>query len=94
MFGDDGEKLLPLNEAAHRLGRRISRASWWRWATSGVRGHILRLTRVGGRLMVRESDLSKWIAEINGEPAHTPRTGPQRASAIAAAEKVCQDAGL
>jgi hypothetical protein len=89
------ERILSLNEAAILLGRRVSYSTWWRWSRSGIRGHKLTLTRVGGRTAVALSHLESFLAAINGECAAPARSSTkQRQASIARAKKTLARDGV
>lgn len=82
------ERLISLNEAAKLLGRRVCYSTFWRWGQRGIRGHKLRLTRVGGRTMVTVEALEDFLAAINAPPgaAIPTRANQQRPRDVARAE--------
>lgn len=53
-------------DAAAELG--VHTSTLFRWARRGVRGHRLRLTRIGGRTGVTSADLRALIRNVNAEP--------------------------
>jgi hypothetical protein len=55
------EERLTLRQVALLLHVHI--ATVWRWCLKGVRGRILRTTRVGGRRFVLPADLAAFLAE-------------------------------
>jgi excisionase family DNA binding protein len=65
------ENLLSVAEAAKRLGG-ISRWTVYAWLSQGR----LRRTKVGGRTMIRESELQKVICE--GGKSHVPGQKEQK----------------
>ena len=52
------DALLTLPEVAERLRRPLATVRYWRATGIGPRS-----ARVGGRVLVRESDLEAWIAQ-------------------------------
>lgn len=57
-------KMQPINALAKDLGVHVS--TIFRWGSpKGVRGHRLRLTRIGGRTHVLQSDLETFLNAIN-----------------------------
>jgi excisionase family DNA binding protein len=58
------DALISVNEAARRLGG-ISKWTIFSWLSKGR----LRRTKVGGRTMIRESELQKVIEEGGKSPA-------------------------
>jgi predicted DNA-binding transcriptional regulator AlpA len=55
-------RLLTLEEVAERLHKTLSMARWMK-----SRGDFPRSAKIGGRVMVRESDLEEWISQQFGE---------------------------
>ena len=90
------EQIISLKEAAKLLGKRVSYSTWWRWGQRGIRGHRLRLTRVGGRTAVSVEALEEFLAAINVQPGELPKVPQtrQREAAIRAAERDLDDAGV
>jgi excisionase family DNA binding protein len=66
------EPLYSVEEAAKRLGG-VSKFTVYAWLNRG----LLERTRVGGRVMVRESSLLKLLEQGN-EPGATPNKGGAR----------------
>jgi excisionase family DNA binding protein len=60
------DNLLPVSEVSKRLGG-ISKWTVYAWLSQGK----LRRTKVGGRTMIRESELAKVIRE--GEDTGSPK---------------------
>ena len=59
---------LPVNELAKAMEKHV--ATIYRWGSRrGVRGHRLRLVRLGGRTYVYRRDWDAFIAAINDCPA-------------------------
>jgi len=61
--------LIPINKIVLPGGKRLARATLYRWARNGVscNGHVpLRLFKVGGATYVRQSDLTTFIDQCNG----------------------------
>jgi excisionase family DNA binding protein len=56
-------ELLSVEQAAQRLGG-VSRWTIYAWLSQGR----LRKTKVGSRVMIRESDLEAFVAECNPQP--------------------------
>ena len=67
------ENLLSVEEAAKRLGG-ISRWTIHAWLSQGR----LQRTKVGGRTMIRESELAKVIQDGGKSPSPRKRSGPKR----------------
>ena len=65
------EQLLSIEETARRLGG-ISKWTVHAWLSQGR----LRRTKVGGRTMIRESELQKVIQDGGKSPAPTRRIVP------------------
>lgn len=60
-------KTQPINALAKALGVHVS--TIFRWGSpKGVRGHRLRLTRIGGRTHVLQSDLETFLDALNDRP--------------------------
>ena len=68
------EALLSIDEAAKRLGG-ISKWTVYAWLSQGR----LQRTKVGGRTMIRESELAKVIQD--GGKSAVPRRGVRKAPA-------------
>lgn len=66
----DVDDLISVEEAAKRLGG-ISKWTVHKWLSDGK----LRRTKVGGRTMIRESELQKVIEEGGKSPAPKRRQG-------------------
>ncbi len=57
---------IPVNEVARALDKHVS--TLYRWASPrGVRGHRLRLFRLGGRTCIYRRDLEQFFQSLNGE---------------------------
>jgi excisionase family DNA binding protein len=65
------ENLIPVKEAARRLGG-LSKWTIYAWFSQGK----LQRTKVGGRTMIRESELEKVIQDGGKSPA--PNRGKAR----------------
>jgi hypothetical protein len=62
---------LPVNQLARALDKNV--ATIYRWGSPrGVRGHRLRLTRIGGRTAVFRRDLECFLAALNSDSAPGP----------------------
>lgn len=74
------QRLRPLAEYASRLpsgqpGKRLNRATLWRWALSGVRGgRRLRTAALGGTRVTCDAWVWQFLAHAQSphEPLHTP----------------------
>jgi excisionase family DNA binding protein len=66
------EQLLSVGEAARRLGG-ISKWTVHAWLSQGK----LQRTKVGGRTMIRESELQKVIQDGGKSPARSPGNATQ-----------------
>lgn len=64
------ERVLPLNEVAKilpvRNGRRTHYSTIYRWATKGVRGHVLESFLVGGIRYTTHEALERFVAHADG----------------------------
>jgi hypothetical protein len=61
----------PVNELARALDKHV--ATVYRWGSPrGVRGHRLRLARIGGRTVVFRRDLESFLAALNSDSAPGP----------------------
>lgn len=72
------ERLRPLAEYCDRLpssrpGKRLNRATLWRWALSGLRGRRLRTVELGGGRMTCDA----WVWQFVSGPAHFERVGAE-----------------
>ncbi len=65
----DSGKLYSVEDAAAFLGG-VSRYSIYAWVNQGR----LKKTKVGSRVMIRESDLQKFLDQCNPEPSTTPNS--------------------
>jgi hypothetical protein len=63
--------LFSVTELAQSLDKNV--ATIYRWGSPrGVRGHRLRLTRIGGRTYVERADWEAFCRAINGDGNHVP----------------------
>ena len=70
-------KTQPINALAKDLGVHVS--TIFRWGSpNGVRGHRLRLTRIGGRTHVLQSDLETFLDALNNRPTTTSEIVKER----------------
>lgn len=65
------QRLRPLAEYAERLpscrrGKRLNRATLWRWALRGLRGRRLRTVELGGGRMTCDA----WVWQFLGSTEH------------------------
>ena len=64
------EKLLPLNEVPRHLplrkGKRTHYSTIYRWATKGVRGHVLESVLIGGIRYTTHEALERFVAHAHG----------------------------
>ena len=72
------QRLRRLAEYAQRLpssreGKTVNRTTLWRWATTGVRGVVLRTYPVGGGRFTSDADVAQFIAQLDGKRAPAPR---------------------
>ena len=74
---------MTLSEAAKELrigGFNVSTHTLWRWCRKGIRGHHLRHTKAGRRILVRKSDWHDFLerlAEEDTQLAKDTQTTPQ-----------------
>ncbi len=61
----DAERL-SLSKAARTLGVHVS--TLHRWRLNGVRGHRLRVVRIGGRSYVLKDELERFVAALSDPP--------------------------
>jgi hypothetical protein len=61
------ENLYPLSQGPPGLKRRVSAATWWRWATKGVRGVRLETVALGGRRYTSAEALARFTRALNSE---------------------------
>jgi hypothetical protein len=66
-------QLRPLAEYAHRipstrLGKRLNRATLWRWALHGANGVRLRTQRLGGGRYTTDADVVEFMRRLS-EPS-------------------------
>lgn len=59
------DEWLNICQAAAAFPGHPSAGAVSRWATRGVRGHVLPSTMVGGRRMIRRSDIEKFLKDLN-----------------------------
>ena len=63
---------MPINELARALDKNV--ATPYRWgSTRGVRGHRLRLTRIGGRTYVYHADWEAFTKALNTGAMQPPQ---------------------
>ena len=98
MIDISSETMRPLSNIARtvpnkRGGIGINVCTVWRWATDGVRGHVLETVLIGGTRFSSDEALRRFLANINGVPA-LPPTNRNRQAAIAAAEQELAKAGF
>jgi len=66
-------------------GRQPDLSTIHRWAFRGVRGHKLRITRIGGRIFTSVQDIEDFISALN--TADQELSGPSRRDRVDAARK-------
>jgi hypothetical protein len=78
------------------LARRekVHLSTCWRWALTGIRGHILPTANFGGRRVTSLRAYQQWLAAINGQPALRSETPRQRERQIERAERRADELGL
>lgn len=66
------ESLLPLTEVPRHLplrkGKRTHYSTIYRWATKGVRGHVLESALVGGLRYTTHEALERFVTHAHGRP--------------------------
>lgn len=75
-------KRLTMSQAARRLGVHVSTV--WRWRLRGVRGQRLKTVVIGGTRYVLETDLHKFLSDLNGGDAVRDEDLDSRAGVAAA----------
>ena len=66
----------------------------WRWALTGVKGHVLPTANHGGRRVTTLNAYQNWQAAINGEPAARSETPAAYERRQRAAEHQADEMGL
>ena len=66
--------------------QNVSVQTVWRWATRGIRGHVLESLNVGAKKFTTVESFGRWVARINGEAVQS-RTSRQRENDRKAARK-------
>lgn len=85
-------KMQPINALAKDFGVHVS--TIFRWGSpKGVRGHRLRLTRIGGRTYVLQSDLETFLNALN-ERTDSVTELPQERMSSSRVEAELDAAGL
>ena len=59
------EKHYSLKQLAEMLPNKPTTATLWRWASQGVRGHRLRVVKLGRTFYVPESAIGEFLGAIN-----------------------------
>src|SRR5688572_9301917 len=92
------EQPLTFTEAAklptlRRNGKAPAVSTLWRWATNGVRGHLLEIVRIGGTACTTAEAVNRLLARLNERPdmAVPPH---QRNRQVEQAEKILDAAGV
>jgi len=77
-------------------GRSVSAPTCFRWATRGIRGHLLRTIRIGGRSLTTLEDYERFASAIESGPAPLPPPAPSTKQVKRArdAQAVLQAAGI
>jgi hypothetical protein len=81
------ETVIPFAEAARRLprlrgDRPVNPSTFWRWASSGLRGVVLETCRVGGTRCTSLEAMTRFFAALEGRrvnPAPTQKPGETEA---------------
>lgn len=82
-FDSNSTQLRPLAEYSKRLpstrqGKRLNRATLWRWALKGSGGVILRTERLGGGRFTCDAYVADFIAQLSGDDAPEQTNAPCR----------------
>jgi len=85
----DAEAYIALDQApAHFPGKRVHRATVWRWHLTGLHRHgqiiRLRTVTVGCRRYTTQRWIDEFVARCNGEPAPTASPSQRQRRAAAA----------
>ncbi len=70
------EALFPLSQGPPGLKRRVSAATWWRWATKGVRGARLDSVVLGGRRYTSAEALARFTRALNSPTSSEAAPAP------------------
>lgn len=71
--------------------QNVATQTVWRWATRGIKGHVLESFNLGAKKRTTREAFSRWEAAINGAPI--PRR-PNRKSEIRKSKRKLQAAGF
>ncbi len=97
MIDLENETLVPFSKVSGEVPGRIHLSTAHRWRLRGIRGVTLETVLIGGRRFTSKEALSRFFAATtaaaNGE-APTACTSKRRKTAIEAAEKELQQAGI
>ena len=89
----NGPDRISLADLARR--EKVHLSTCWRWALTGVRGHVLPTANLGGRRVTNLIAYQNWLAAINGQPAiRSGLTPRQRERQIERAERLADELGL
>lgn len=84
----NGEKYYTAAELSKVTPVRLHPGTIGRWADKGVRGHILRSMRFGGKRLFRRSDLIEFLVKINDEQLPMKQTDDGNSKMSAAVDKM------
>lgn len=88
------EHRLSLSELANE--QSVAIPTVWRWATRGIRGVRLETFHLGAKRFTTREAFARWVAatQIERDAPATPRTNRSRETAVHAAERELDAAGL
>ncbi|MBX7165135.1 MAG: DUF1580 domain-containing protein [Pirellulales bacterium] len=90
------EKLLTFNEVAEQLfaSWRPDAATWFRWATKGLRGVRLETVKVGGKVLTSREAVHRFVAATNGTCSLASAPTSNLAKPSRSANEVLRVAGI
>lgn len=106
MIDIQAEQVFALSEGPNRLeverrgGKRIHRATFFRWARNGIRGVRLETIRVGGSLCTSAEALARFFARLSdespgqGTPARVAPPPRERSRQIARTDRELDALGV
>ncbi len=78
------EQLVGLSDVPGMLpsigGKRVHRATVYRWVQRGIRGHRLEALCVGGRRVTSRQALDRFFQALTGEPYELEEREPERSA--------------
>jgi hypothetical protein len=86
------ETRIGLTKLANEQG--VAPATVWRWATRGIRGHVLETFSLGAKKLTTREAFLRWIAATNGEKVDSGQTPRDREQSITTAERELESMGV